>query len=199
MTKLRFSGTLALGAVFTGTLLYYSFFQPFIPNAVHQAIPAQSTFSQRFDSLEDLLQSPVCAQMDKTLGAGNSLRNLLESSDWTKMAVPSEIAVADIPYQRAGQSKSWAVASWVGWRSPWLRWKLEHAAGDNLHFLGTHSVWPVWQYDAPDIARGMSFTFALTDNLFLACLSERPEDIVLLLDAYDKHIPVVSSPKKGYQ
>ncbi len=192
MTKLRFSGTLALGALFTALILYYSFYQPFIPGAVQQAIPSESSFVYHAESLEDLLQSPVCAQLDKTLGAGNSLRGLLESNEWTGLAAASEIAVADIPFQQVGQCKSWAVASWVGWRSPWLRWKLENASDKNLIFLGKHSVWPVWRYDAPDIARGMSLTFALTDNLFLACLSERPADIVFLLDAYDKDVPTAT-------
>ncbi len=189
MTKLHLSGTIALGAIFVALVLYYSLYQPFIPGAVRQAIPVESSFVYHADSLEDLLKSPVCAQIDKTLGAGNSLRALLDSNAWTKLAVPSEIAVADIPFLRAGEGKSWAAVSWVGWRSPWLRWKLEHAAGDQLRFLGKHSVWPVWRYDAPDIARGMSLTFSLTDNLFVACLSERPADIVLILDAYDHFSP----------
>jgi len=189
MTKLRLSGTLALGGIFAVLVLYYSLYQPYIPGAVHRAVPAESTFVYHADSLEELLKSPVCAQLDKTLGAGNSLRTLLESNAWARLAAPSEIAIADIPFQRAGEGKSWAAVSWVGWRSPWLRWKLEHAAGGKLRFLGKHSVWPIWCYDAPDIARGMTLTFALTDNLFVACLSERPADIVLLLDAYDQRHP----------
>ena len=183
--KACFSGTLALGAVFTGALLFYSFYQPFIPGAVHQAIPAESSFVYHANSLDDLLQSPVCAELDKNLGAGNSLRKLLHDNPWKNLTVPSEIAIVDIPFQQAGQRKSWAAVSWVGWRSPWLRWKLEHAADEHLRFLGKHAVWPIWQYDAPDLARGMSLTFSLTDNLFVACLSERAADIVFLLNAYD--------------
>ena len=37
--------------------------------------------------------------------------------------------------------------------------------------------------------------FALTDNLFIACLSENPEDIVLLLDTYDHRMPSVNDSK----
>ncbi len=190
MTKLRLSGTLVLGAVFAGTIVGYSFCQSFIPNGVRQAIPARATFVFAASDLEELLQSPVCGQLDKALGAGNSLRDLTESNDWVKLAAASEIAVADIPFRNAGQNKTWAAASWVGWRSPWLRWKLEHSRDKNLRFLGKHSVWPVWQYDSPELARGMSLTFALTDNLLLACLSESPSDIMLLLDTYDKRAPV---------
>jgi hypothetical protein len=186
MTKLRLGGSLVLGAVFAGSILCYSFCQPFIPGAVSQSIPARATFVFQANDLEELLQSPVCSQLDKALGAGNSLEELTTSNDWVKLAAASEIAVADISFRVAGQSKTWAAASWVGWRSPWLRWKLEHSRNKNLKFLGKHSVWPVWQYDAPDLARGMSLTFALTDNLFLACLSESPSDIMLLLDTYDK-------------
>ena len=54
--------------------------------------------------------------------------------------------------------------------------------------VGKYSVWPVWQYSSPDIARGSALTFALTDNLFIACLSNNPSDIRALLDAYDGRI-----------
>ncbi len=189
MTKLRIGGTLALGAAFAGAVFFYSFVQPFIPGAVCEAIPAEASFVFSAANLEELLQSPVCGQLDKALGTGNTLAELLTDSEWTKLAAASEIAVADIPFRSAGHDKSWAAASWLGWRSPWLRWKLEHSRDKNLTLLGKHAVWPVWQYSSPDIARGMSLTFALTDNLLIACLSEHPSDIVLLLETYDKRAP----------
>lgn len=186
MTKLKLGGTIGLGIVFVAVILGYAFFQPFIPGAVCQAIPEQATFTFQADSLDELLQSPVCDQLDKALGAGNSLSNLLNSSNWKTLAAASEIAVADLPFRHVGRSKSWAAVSWVGWRSPWLRWKLEHVRNDDFRLLGKHAVWPVWQYDAPDIANGMTLTFSLTDNLFIACLSEQPADILILLDSYDR-------------
>ncbi|MEE9367797.1 MAG: hypothetical protein V3V05_02920 [Pontiella sp.] len=189
MTKLRFSGMLILGTVFSAAILCYGFFQPFIPGAVNEALPARTSFVFRANDLTELLQSPVCGQLDKALGAGNSLKELLAANDWVGLAAASEIAVADIPFRNAGEQKSWAAVSWVGWRSPWLRWKLENSRNPHLKLLGKHSVWPVWQYDEPDIARGMSLTFALTDNLLITCLSESPTDILLLLDTYDKRAP----------
>jgi hypothetical protein len=185
MMKRQTIGILALSIVFTGVVLRYSFFQPYIPGAVRTAIPKESTFVYEAASLEELLESPVCAQLDASLGAGNTLKALLESSSWTRLVVPSDIAVADLPLRRTGQNRTWAAASWIGWRSPWLRWRLEHTRDPRLVLLGKHSVWPIWQYTDPDLARGMSLTFALTDNLFLACLSESPGDIVYLLEAYD--------------
>lgn len=198
MTKLRHSGTLALGLVFGCSILLYSFRQPFIPGAVREAIPAYATFVYQAGSLEELLESPVCGQLDKALGAGNTLKDLLEGNRWKRLAATSEIAVADIPpLRQAGSNKTWAAASWIGWRSPWLRWKLEHTRDKNLKLLGRHAAWPIWIYDSPDIARGMKLTFALTDNLLVACLSEKPEDIVLLLDAYDKRTPSNKTTNQG--
>ncbi len=197
MTKLRLGGVIGLGIVFVIAVLVYSFYQPLIPGAVCGAIPAEASFSFKANHLEELLQSPVCDQLDKALGAGNTLEALLNSNRWKNLAAASEIAVADIPFRQAGHNKAWAAACWVGWRSPWLRWKLEHVRNDRFKLLGKHAVWPVWQYAAPDIARGMTLTFALTDNLFLVCLSERPTDILLLLDAYDKRIPSANSQGQG--
>lgn len=195
MTKLRFSGAVGLGLVFLATVMGYAFYQPFIRGAVYDAIPAQSTFTYKAESLAALCDSPVCSQLDEALGAGNSVETLLSSNDWIKLAVPSEIAIAAIPLRTAGQARTWAAASWVGWRSPWLRWKLEHTRAEGLSFLGKHAVWPIWKYETPDIARGSSLTFALTDNLFMACLSENPADILLLLDTYDQRTPSINDLK----
>ena len=195
MSRLRFSVTVSLGFICLAVSVGYAFFQPFIPGAVYDAVPAQATFTHKAENLDDLLVSPVCTQINQALGAGNSLEMLLDSNGWIKLAAPSEIAIADIPLRFAGQSKAWAAVSWVGWRSPWLRWRLEHTRAEGFSFLGKHAVWPVWKYETPDIARGTSLTFALTDNLFIICLSENPSDILLLLDAYDQRTPSINDSK----
>ncbi len=183
--KLKLGITLLLGIALAAISIGYSFFQPFVPGAVLNAIPAQATFVHQADSLAELLQSPVCGLLDKALGAGNSLDALLASNGWIKRAAPSEVVVANMPLRYPGQTKAWAAASWVGWRSPWLRWRLEHTRAEGFSFLGKHAVWPIWQLETPNIACGESLMFALTDNLFIACLSESPEDIGRLLDTYD--------------
>ncbi len=193
--KLKFEGTIVLGVVFAAAVLCCSFCQPFISGAVCDAIPTQATFSYQAESLDDLWESPVFSQLDKALGAGNSVEALLHSNDWVKLAAPSEVAVAAIPLRYAGQTKTWAAVCWVGWRSPWLRWKLEHTRAEGLSFLGKHAVWPIWKYETPDIARGTSLTFALTDKLFMVCLSENPTDILLLLDTYDHRTPSINDSK----
>lgn len=184
-----------MGIVLAAVSVGYAFFQPFVPGAVHGAIPAQATFVHQADNLEELLGSPVCGQLDKALGAGGSLEALAASSTWLRRVVPSEIAVADLPLRRAGQTKAWAAASWVGWRSPWLRWRLEHTRAEGFSFLGKHNVWPIWKYETADIAGGASLIFALTDNLFIACLSENPEDILPLLETYDHRAPSINDLK----
>ena len=195
MTKLRISGVVVLGIVFLATALGYAFSQPFIRGAVCDAIPAQATFTYKAENLGDLWSSPVCSQLDEALGAGNSVEALLNSNSWIKLAAPSEVALAAIPLRYAGQTKTWAAVSWVGWRSPWLRWKLEHTRAEGLSFMGKYAVWPVWKYETPDIARGASLTFALTDKLFMVCLSENPADILLLLDTYDHRTPSINDSK----
>ncbi len=177
--------TIGLGIVFAAVAIGYAFFQPFVPGAVREAIPAQATFVHQADSLDELLEDPVC-------NAGNSMKSLTAANPWLRRVVPSEVAVADLPLRRAGQTKVWAVASWVGWRSPWLRWRLEHIRAEGFSFLGKHNVWPIWKYETADIAGGASLVFSLTDNLFIACLSENPEDILLLLETYDRRAPSVN-------
>ncbi len=193
--KLKFGITLVLGTVLAAISIGYAFFQPFVPGAVCGAIPAQATFVHPADSLDELLGDPVCGQLDKALGAGNSLESLAAASPWLRRVVPSEVAVADLPLRYPGQTKAWAAASWVGWRSPWLRWRLEHTRAEGFSFLGKHNVWPIWKYETADIAGDASLVFSLTDNLFIACLSENPKDILLLLETYDRRTPSVNDLK----
>ncbi|WP_372846317.1 hypothetical protein [Pontiella sp.] len=189
MTTPRTIASYALAAIFVAAILGYSFCQPFQPDAVCAAIPERATFVFKAKNLDELLKSPVYSQLEKALGAGNPLAAPQGANRWIKLAAASEIAIADIPFRSSGRTKSWAAASWVGWRSPWLRWQLEQSRNPNLKPLGKHAAWPIWQYDAPNLAHGMSLTFALTDNLLLACLSESPSDILLLINTYDKRSP----------
>ena len=187
--RLKQSVTVGLGVAFLAVSFGYAFFQPFIPGAVCDAIPAEALSVHQADHLDDLLRSPVCGQLDKALGAGVSLEALAKTSGWIGRAAPSEIAVATLPLRYADQNQAWAAVSWVGWRSPWLRWRLEHTRAEGFSMLGKHSVWPIWKYEAPGIAGGSPLIFALTDKLFIACLSDHPSDILSLLDAYDNRIP----------
>lgn len=197
MTPLKRVGTGSLVALFIFISMGYAFFNPFVPGAVLDAIPAQATFTYRADRLKVGLESPVCAQINPALGPENSLAELLASNPWMGWVAPSEIAVANLPFRQAGQSPAWLAVSWVGWRSPWLRWKLEHTRTEGLSFLGKHAVWPIWNYQHPDFAAGKSLTFALTDRLFIACLSENPSDILLLINTYDRRHPSVVDTQRG--
>jgi len=178
-----------LGIVLAAVAIGYAFFQPFIPGAVCDAIPAEAISVHQADNLDDLMRSPVCGQLDKALGAGVSLEALAKTSGWFGRVAPSEIAVATLPLRYANQSQTWVAVSWVGWRSPWLRWRLEHTRAEGFSMIGKHSVWPIWKYETPGIAGGSPVVFALTDKLFIACLSDHPADILSLLDAYDNRNP----------
>ena len=125
MIKFQSSIVIALGVLFAAATIGYSFFQRFEEDGVRRAIPKQAGSVYKANSLEELLQSPVCSQINKSLSPELSLEKLLTDNDWTDLAASSEIAVADIPLRNASTRKIWAAASWVGWRSPWLRWKLE--------------------------------------------------------------------------
>lgn len=189
MNKVQLIGICLLAGAFSAATIGYSFFQPFHEGAVHEAIPKGSAFVFKVDSLDELLQSPVCSQLDKMLKPESSLRDLTTDNGWAELIASSEIAVAAIPSQRYDGRKTWAATSWVGWRSPWIRWKLEQSANPNLKLLGKHAVWPIWEFDCPELAEGRRLTLSLTDNLFLICISDNPLDILSMLDTYDQRLP----------
>lgn len=189
MTKLRMISMTGLLAAFSAATLGFSFFQPFHRNAVQDAIPQGATFVFKADSLDELLQSPVCNQLNKALKPGSSLQELTTDNEWIRLIASSEIAVADMLPQNSGGRKSWAAATWVGWRSPWIRWKLEQSNHPDIHLLGKHAVWPIWQINSSRLADGHRLTVSLTDNLFLICISENPLDILSMIDTYDQRLP----------
>jgi hypothetical protein len=197
MTTLRTSLTIGLAALFVATTIGYSFFQPFKEQAVITAMPRMASSVYKVDSLQELLESPICSQIDKALGANLSLKALTIDNDWLSLAAPSEIAVTDLQIRNSGARNAWAAASWVGWRSPWLRWKLEANEGDDLKFIGKHAVWPIWEYSSSELPANMRLMISLTDNLFILCLSENPTDITLLLDTYDGRVPSAVYKERG--
>jgi len=191
--RLTPSGTVVLGTVFAALTLCCSFYQPHVTGAVYEAVPAHASFAHRSANLGELRNSPLYSRLNQMLGAGNSMDALLKNHEWIHLAAPAEIVITSFPMRRHGETKVWAAISWVGWRSPWLRWKLEHARTEGFTFIGKHSVWPVWKYETPDITRGSCLTLSLTDNLLIACISEDPGAITLFLDTYDRRIPSFSA------
>lgn len=179
--------SVALGIAFAATTIGFAFFQPFVPGAVWSAFPQPGSLVCKADSLEQLVDTPACQQLGREFSDRQILQLLLFSKSWIRLAAPSEIALGAIPLNGSGGPRFWAAASWVGWRSPWLRWKLDHIHSPGFSFVGKHSVWPVWEYRMPGLANGNVLAFALTDNLFIACLSQDPSHIFQLLDAYDTH------------
>ena len=184
-----------IATLFTIHVLYYAFFQRFIPKATEKAIPAEATFFYSIKNLNELLKSPVCGQINKKLGTEITLAKLLEEEPWLKDFMPSEIAIVNMPIHYLGQNKTWAMISWVGWRSPWLRWKLESKKNKHFTLLEKHHVWSVWKYESNKIAPDSALTFALTDTLFIVCISDHPSDIFSFLDSYDGLQPSIASIK----
>lgn len=185
MTKLKRIGTITLATVFVIAIIGYSFYQPFKPGEVLKAVPRGASSIHHEDSLEQLLLNPACmAQLNQALGAGNSVQKLLNLTAWENKAAPSEIAVAYIP-----QYNAWVSVSWVGWRSPWLRWKMENMRDSTLQPVKNRTVWPMWQYENSGLVRGGNLYFALTENLFLICLADGKNAMFHLLETYDRNTP----------
>lgn len=189
--------TVPLILLLAGFSLWQAFVQPFQPGAVRKAIPAKATSTYRADTLTELLTSPVVLQLNQALPFDQSLQRLLQENknmhSWMRKLAPSEIVVASIPSAYSESGKSWAAVSWVGWRSPWIRWQLQACRSGELTQIGHHSVWPVWQWKRTDIPDSPPILFALTDNLMVASLSNNAEDLVLLLDTYDKRVRSIES------
>lgn len=183
--------------LFIGVAVWFAFIQPFKPDAVRDPIPAKAAFVYRAENAGELLLSPVGLQLSKTFGSEATLQRLVydnhKASQWVNVLAASELAVADLPSSDGLLQKTWVMASWVGWRSPWIRWRLGLLGeSDGLVFRGQHAVWPVWQFKGDFLPPNLTLTCSLTDNLFIACLSGNPDDIRYVLDTYDKRFDSVN-------
>jgi hypothetical protein len=182
-----------LSLLFGGLLIYFAFFQPYEPDAIYTAVPFYATTGCREASWETLRKSPVWTLMESSIETDKPLNDLISDpsfSKWIERMIPADLFVAPLPQRQENGSKSWMLSSWVGWRSTWLRWRLEGTKAPYLDRIGTHAVWPVWVYEHPELGDEKLF-FALTDKLFLACLSANPTDITNLINAYDGRIPAI--------
>jgi len=176
-----------LGCVlFAFYVIHSAFFKSIIPGATKLAVPAEATFVHQMKNVDELLKSPVCDPLNKKLEGEKTLAALLESEPWLRQFVPGEVTVVNMPLRYAGQSETWAIISWVGWRSPWLRWKLGAKQNKQFSLIAKHNDWPIWRYKSATMGADVSLTFSLTDTLFIVCISDRPSDIVFFLNAYDR-------------
>lgn len=194
MTWFKRLSIIGLSLVLLLLSLWYSFLQPFKPGAVLGAIPLGASGIQQVDSVDELLGSAFFEELDQ-LFDGSLQETWLTDNPWINRLAPSEIAVARLKYNRTVAPDAWVAVSWVGWRGPWLRWRLEQLNKDEFSFLGKSAAWPIWKYELPHREDNMILTCALTDQLFMVCFSESTTDIMLLLDTYDNQVPSVKNAK----
>lgn len=174
--------TAGLCTLFGALILSYSFCHRFSPEKVTQMIPsALHDTAVQADSIEKLT---LPAEFSALPNAEYFLKTLLPLVDEKYTSLSSEIAWTPL-YMYQGQSSFLAVC-WVGGRSPWLRWKFEQASDKKIGPIKNQTVWPVWQCFRKDLPEGNNLYFALTENLFLVCLSETKTDIISLLNSFDQ-------------
>ena len=184
MSRLRRIITLALGVVFGAAILSYSFCHRFSPEKVSAIIPRELSTRYQAASWSELKEE---RSVQEILAADPNMGSLLNAIDREFVSLDSDMVLVPIPRsQWMASAHAWVAASWVGGRCPWLRWKMEQARDKNLEPIKNETVWPVWECHSLDLPEGMGLYFALTENLFVVCLSETPMDMVLILNRFDQ-------------
>ncbi|MBN2704664.1 MAG: hypothetical protein JXR23_10685, partial [Pontiellaceae bacterium] len=176
--------TAGLCTLFAALILSYSFCHRFSPEKVTQMIP--SAFGDNAVQAASLEELMIPSEYAALPGAEYFVKTLLPLVDEEYTSLSSQIAWAPLYRTYRGQSSFIAVC-WIGGRSPWLRWKFEQASDKKISPLKNQTVWPTWQCFRNDLPEGKNLYVALTENLFLVCLSETEMDIVSVLDYFDKN------------
>ena len=182
MTQLQKGLFIGLTALFGIAILSYSFCHHFEAEKVTQAIPKPFRFvATQAESLEKLRPPETCSNDPE---ADYFLNTLLPLVDKEYASLDHEIACTPIDIKF--NSNPWMAACWVGGRAPWLRWKLDQTSDKKISPLKNRTVWPTWECHRNDLPENKKLYFSITENLFLICLSETPNDMVSILYSYDQ-------------
>lgn len=174
--------TAGLSVLFGIAILCYSFCHRFSPEKVTRAIPTPyRALSSQAASMDQLALIPEISHLPQ---ADYFLETLLPELDKEYVSLSKETAISPLPSYIG--APSWVSATWVGGRSPWLRWKFDQTKNSKVSPIKNETTWPMWQCMRSDLPEKMNLYFALTENLFLVCLSETPENMVSVLSSYDR-------------
>lgn len=174
---------------------------PYRPRGLVRAIPYGARWISRHHvparRWEALRQSRALHMVGRLLGVAEmEWRGLLEHPDtaaWVRRLGAREIWLFNVP---GGGPTTIGGAAWLG-GSAW-RWRVALQAGwiRGWRRYADHRGRTIWVWPRRLGTNGPYVAFALEEGILLACVSDRPADVIRLLDAYDGTAPRSSDPAR---
>jgi hypothetical protein len=179
----------AFVAAGVGWILYV----PYDPVRLYRAIPADATLVSTHDNLaarwEQALRDPVALAVLRSLGVKDKdLANLARNRAprrWLRRMASRRTVFAYLPGVAPDQPPAWAAATWIGAHGHQLRWALFWTWTRRLRVLRLEDGRPCWSWRVKTSDGEVPVSFALSEGVLVACLSDDPLAVRRLLQSLD--------------
>jgi len=192
--------------VFLALITTWTLWIPYDPSSLYRPIPANAMLVSSHDHLAErreslstniLLQSflkEITAGMEKQLDrTGPSI-----SKTWLNRLGSRKTVFAYVPCLGKGNQPAWIITCWIGNFSHYFRWSQYWMHVPEISRLGSQGSISIWGLNQPLTESGIKLSFAVSQGLFLGCVSRDPQGIRHVLMTYDGQSPSVLNVKLPY-
>ncbi|MEI6789193.1 MAG: hypothetical protein WCL49_12015 [bacterium] len=172
------------------------FYVPYRPDRVFSAIPANASVVSVHRNLasewDNLLNNPMVLRAAQAAGVPDKdlsdFRNNPVTKEWVTRLVSDQSALAYVPSLGSQQKPALVCASWIGVQSRILRWQMAWLKSrDLIPVKVNEGQLTLWLSRTKFGNTNLRLSLALTEGMVLACISEDPAGVRVLLEAAETY------------
>lgn len=180
--------------LYVAATLVWVLYVPYRPGRVFEAIPADAAFVSVHENLagqwdtitSNRLLAHWMAAAGLKLDDPDAPASAAAIRSWLERLASRETVLAYLPALGYKQKPALVMATWIGGRSQRLRWQLQWFRLRDLQALPVHGGQTIWVLRNPVDKGNLRVSFALSDGMALACLSEDPAGVRWLLETAER-------------
>ena len=182
--------------VFLATGIGWLFYVPYRPDRVFSAIPATASVVSVHRNLaeewDNLLNNPMLLRAIQAAGVSDKDLNDFSKNpvtkEWVNRLVSDQSVLAYVPSLGSQQKPALVCASWIGRQSRILRWQMAWInSRDLVPVKLNEGQLTIWRSRTKFGNTNLRLSLALTEGLVLACISEDPTGVRVLLEAAETY------------
>jgi len=177
---------------FSAITVWWVFHVPYRPERVFAAIPMDATVVSVHRNLagewDHVMNNPLILKAIQAAGVPDA--DLAKAAtnaivrEWTERLVSDQTVLAYVPSLGGGRKPALVCASWIGSQSRWLRWQVAFMKSRDLRPLKLNDGHlTVWLNPTKFGNTKLKLSLALSEGLVLACISEDPVGVRVLLES----------------
>lgn len=172
--------------------IWWIFHVPYRPERIFEAIPADATLVSVHQNLagewDNVFNNPLLLRAIKALDTEKDNFGSLSSNKvvrtWTRKLASDQTVAAYVPSMGSEQKPAVIAASWIGNQSRFLRWQMAWIKTRDLTpvYLDNGNL-TIWLSREKFGKSNLRLSLALSEGLVLACISEDPIGVRVLLES----------------